>query len=186
MKGYQLHAARLGLVTFSAGEEREAEREYRRVVARFGADFGKDYGWAALRLKSKHPTFALIEKRVGIDHFRPYYKWACEKIHANTNGLYTALGLFNREDIMLAGASNFGLADPAQLSAISLIQATTAFVAGWGNLDLLVACSACQALQGKILDSFTRIQSRLEEDERALRREEQKGRKRNKARKKRG
>ncbi len=180
MKSYRRHVTRFGLIPYSEDEEREAEREYQRVKERFGAAFEKDWGWAALRLKPKPPCFANIEEHVGIDHLRPYYKWACEKIHASSNGLYTALGLFERENIMLAGPSHFGLADPAQLCAISLVQATAALTAGWGNLDLLAACNACQALHGRILDTFVGIQSRLEEDDRDLRSEEQGGRKRNK------
>jgi hypothetical protein len=169
LRSYKAHEKRLRLQPIDPAQVQLIEQEYQRLITEYGIDFKGNYGWAAAALKKANPNFSDIEKKVGVDHLRPYYKWACEKIHASTNGLYKTLGLGDDEMIMLAGPSNYGLTDPAQMCALSLYQTTVAFAASWQNLDLIVLCRACQEAHRPIGETFLRIQRDLERDEMALR-----------------
>ncbi len=170
MQKYQDHCKRLGCEPYSDAEMNNAEQVANALKEKYGHAFERDYGWAAEALDSGNPKFTNLEIRVGIQHLRPYYQWACERIHASSNGLYRTLGLVNSEDLMLAGPSNAGLADPAQLAAISLHQATTALQVNYPDMDFLVAISVAQRVVAQIQEVFVRIQGKLEEEEESNRR----------------
>jgi len=73
-------------------------------------------------------NFAKLEEYMKFDHLRPYYKWACHNVHSGPKGITFKLGLLNKSEanqILVAGPSNYGLADPGQSCAISLGQITT-------------------------------------------------------------
>ncbi|MES0397959.1 MAG: DUF5677 domain-containing protein [Syntrophobacteria bacterium] len=95
------------------------------LIDRFGKSYKNNYGWASSILQKDNPTFRDIEESVKLDYLRPFYKLASHNVHANPKGVYFKLGLYpNSQDILLAGPSNTGLADPAHNMAISLTQIT--------------------------------------------------------------
>ena len=105
----------------------ECKKQYDDLIKKYGKAFSHHYGWAS-NLFPNHSRvgFAAIEKDVGLDHMRPYYKWASQNIHAGSKGMRNRLGLCEAEDdILLVGQSNSGMTDPAHTTAISLLQITT-------------------------------------------------------------
>jgi len=166
MQKYQEYSERCGFPPYSKEEMDNAKAVAESLKERHGKGYAGDYGWATISVQGSKPTFAEIESRVGVDHLRPYYKWACERIHASCNGLYRTLGLMNEEDVMLAGPSDAGLADPAQLAAISLLHATRACHVNLSDIDLVVASCVAGKVMTKVCDTFARIQQELEEEKR--------------------
>lgn len=134
------------------------------LIKRFGNDYGNDLGWAAKTLGKSRPRIKDIELSVGLEHLRPYYRLASHNIHANPKGLFFKLGLYKNQDLLLAGPSNIGLADPAQATAISLSQLTTSLMMVDPNIDRLVACSVLAKFSNEIADKFVLIQKNLEDE----------------------
>lgn len=119
MTQYNHYEPRLNIVKFSEEELMECKLAYDELLDKYGQEFKTSYGWAAKVLNNKKPNFFNLEEAVNLDHFRPYYKWASQNIHANAHGINSKLGLSEaKEDALLAGASNSGMTDPAQLTEL--------------------------------------------------------------------
>ena len=103
--------------------------QYRR---NFGEAFARKvtrgfYGWAAesLCMSNGTPTFEDIEKAVDLAFMRPHYRMASYPIHANAKGLTFTLGKIGSSQLLPAGPSNAGLADPANQALSSFYQITS-------------------------------------------------------------
>ena len=133
------------------------------LVQHFGKPFVEDYGWAADILNNQRPTMKNIERSVQLEHWAPYFRMASGNVHANAHGTYFRLGL-NQEpgEVLLAGPSNTGFAEPADSTAISLFQITVALLTIEPNLDRLVYCSILQRLADEVGESFIEVQNKLE------------------------
>lgn len=100
-----------------------------KLVNKYGKRYLEQYGWAneALGNPKAKVTFANIELKTGMDHWRPYYSLASHHIHASSKGMYARLGLSEcSQECLLVGQSNSGMVEPAHSTAISLAQATVA------------------------------------------------------------
>jgi len=167
-KAYKQHRKYEELLGEKPIEEKEAEtvaENYNYVIKRFGQDFRYSYGWASPALGKSNPKLSDIEKAIGLDHLRPYYKMASHNVHANPRGAFFRLGLFpEQEDILLAGPSITGLADPAQGAAISLMQIATILLNTKPNMDTLVASRILIKLSDEICQTFVDVQKTLEDE----------------------
>ena len=129
-----------------------------KLVSRFGAEFKKDYGWAAKSLNDKGPSFRKIEEKTQLDHLRPYYRMASDNVHANSHSLYFRMGLdHGKRNVLLAGASTAGLADPGHATAISLMQITTTLLSTKPNADTIATMSVLTKLVDVIGQEFLKI-----------------------------
>ncbi|HKP90337.1 MAG TPA: DUF5677 domain-containing protein [Thermoleophilaceae bacterium] len=124
---YQKHHQALGYEPYSQ-EELDSGRQVRdALVARFGDAYATQYGWAASVLSS--PTFRSIEEAANMQKWRPWFRMASEGQHGGSHGVAFTLGLSaGGDDVLLAGASDAGLADPGTAASISLVQATVALL----------------------------------------------------------
>lgn len=163
-RDYQEHAERLGIDPMAPEDIASSDNISKDLIDRFGSAFGEQYGWASERLGKKSPSFLDIERAVGLDHLRPYYRLASHNVHANPKGALFRLGLLRESDLLLAGPSNFGLADPGQCVAISLLQATSALVMLDTTLDHLVAIKIMATLTEEVQNLFAAAQADLEGD----------------------
>ena len=155
-------------ITQKEFEELKAERD--KLVARFGTPFKEDYGWAASTLGKMRPSIVDIEDSVGLEHWRPYYGMASSNVHANAHGAYYRLGSSLRPgELLLAGPSNAGLADPGHSTAISLSQITTEILATEPTLDNIVISNILLKLVDEIGEAFLQSHRELEALEAALR-----------------
>jgi hypothetical protein len=133
-KEFQGHAAALGAEPNTPEVMASLEEEYDAVVAEYGLQFAGHYGWAydALRTNDAkaEANFPTIEKRAGLDHFRPYYRLASHPSHAKAKGITldpdSPRG--DRGAVLLTGPGPAGLADPGRSTAISLVQVVAAFL----------------------------------------------------------
>lgn len=157
---YQEHCKALGYEPLTEKELDEIESEYQHLLSRFGSAYKENYGWAASAIR-KNPTFRDIEQEVGLNHLRPFYRMASHNVHANPKGIFFKLGLYSSQEILLAGPSNTGLADPGHGAAISLGQITIALLGTRPNIDRLVICSILTKLMEEIGDAFLEAQRSL-------------------------
>jgi len=159
-KEYQKHCRKLGYEPLDRNEMRRLKRRTEAVCAKHGEEFQRDYGWVPKSIL-KNRNFKEIERSIRMDRWRPFYKMACLNVHAFAKGLKHRLGIFRagtRQEVLLAGPSNFGLADPAQNAAISLHQITTGLLTTKPTIERLIAISTMQRLVEEIGSAFCDIQ----------------------------
>jgi hypothetical protein len=145
-----------------AMEELKVERE--RLTVLYGKDFRNNYGWAAKHLGISAPTLEQLGEAAKIDHLAPYYRMASHNVHANPKGIYSKLSQIGESEILLAGPSNAGMADPGHSTAISLMQITAAVGAINPTLDDLAGLKILEQLVNEIGESFLAAHERLEQD----------------------
>lgn len=158
---YQEYSIALGQRSLSKRTLSKLERNYKLVKKKFGASFGKDYGWAATVIGKDNPGFADIEKAVGLEKLRPYYRWASDNVHANVRATQVKLGLPNSPGMLLAGSSDVGLADPGSGAAMSLLQLTNTLLTSRPNIDSLVICAILGRLEREIGTEFLKSHKAL-------------------------
>ncbi len=143
----------------SQQEIEECKEQYDLLVNKYGKKFSGHYGWASHVFPDNNRVgFGAIEKDVGLDHMRPYYKWASQNIHAGSKGLRNRLGLCeSKEDILLVGQSNSGMTDPAHATAISLCEITSTMLTLRPTLDHIVVMKIIADYENEVGDTFLKI-----------------------------
>ena len=157
---------RLNEQPISQEEFDELKAEHDKLVERFGRSFKEEYGWAASALEKGRPTIGDIEESVGLEHWRPYYRMASANVHANAHGVYYRLGASPlTNEVLLAGPSVFGLADPGDSTAISLGQVTTVLLTTEPILDGIVISKILMILVEEVGEAFLQAHRELEGSE---------------------
>ena len=120
----------------------------------YGQDFLNENGWAVGLTGKGRITFSKLESLAEFAHMRPTYKMACLNVHGGSRGLLFRLGLSYEgdEEILLSGSSVFGLSNPVQNTAYSLLQITSALLTYDVNLDYLVAMNVLFELEQEIFE----------------------------------
>ena len=155
MEQYNKYQSRLNIEGFSEEELIECKAARDEAINKYGKDFKGNYGWAAEALNKKTPNFFDLEEAVNLDHLRPYYKWASQNIHANIHGIRNKLGLAEaNEEVLLAGPSNSGMTDPAQLTALSLTQISVGLFTIYSDMDSLITQHVIKKLSAEIGELF--------------------------------
>jgi hypothetical protein len=135
--------------------------EYNNAIKEFGKGFESHYGWAAHVFTNRSPRsvgFASLEKDVGLDHMRPYYKWASQNIHAGAKGTRNRLALSEcTDDILVVGQSNSGMTDPAHATAISLMQVTLNLLKIAPNFDHIILMKLLVEFSNEIGEKFLQM-----------------------------
>ena len=171
---YLLHD---GIVSYRAARQAEEKKietvapheilrlrqRYELLVGRFGKPYAEEYGWAAAVLGRERPTFADIEaSSVGLDATRPYYRLASHDVHAGPKSIYFNMGVLGRQNVLAAGPSNAGLADPGHGMAISLGQVTAALLNSHVDLDGVMSLTLMTDLMDEIGQAFLEVHKRME------------------------
>lgn len=152
-RGYRKFQPRLNVEELDSDLFSDLEEQSRRALQEHGQNFKRPYGWAVPFI-SASANFASIEEDVDLDHWRPYYKLASYNVHAGPKSLEPLLGTPKEADILLAGPSDAGFADPAHSAAISLSQLTAWLLLYRPNLDSVVMSKVLIALSDQIGDEF--------------------------------
>jgi len=164
MKEHKKYEARLQEKAPEQSVIDECKRKYDKVIEEFGKGFESHYGWAAHVFPKRKPRtigFAALEKDVGLDHMRPYYKWASQNIHAGSKGTKERLALDECPgDILVVGQSNSGMADPAHATSLSLAQITTCLLKTVPSLDHIVLMNLLGEYADDIGKALLQISSR--------------------------
>lgn len=160
---YQQHCIALGFEPLNSTELEELELLKDKLIDKYGRSFGTDYGWAAETLALVKPTFVDIERSISMDHFRPFYKLANINVHGGSKSISFRIGLPpDRTDILLAGRSKYGLADPGQNAAFSMYQLTTILLLTKPNIDTITFARAIYMLMREVFEAFQEDEAELE------------------------
>ena len=88
------------------------------------------------KITENHKTFSDIEKDVKMDHWRPRYKLASIRIHANYKPFGTFLSVSDYKNLdKFIGLSSGGYAELFSMTSISLYQLTTIYLSQTPNID---------------------------------------------------
>jgi hypothetical protein len=169
---YQKVCNRLGYDEYSEADLSQIGQSYEEAIKKFGPDFGQPNGWAAGYLstgKKRRIKFADIEREAKIDHLRAHYGMASHNVHANARGIFFKLGLFDESQVLLAGPSNSGLADPGHATAIALCQVSSCLVILDPTIDNFVQMKIMSGLCDEIGVDLMNAHTQLLRDEAELR-----------------
>jgi hypothetical protein len=72
-----------------------------------------------------------------------------------------SLGLYQDENILLAGPSHIGLSDPARLTAISLSQISAGVLTENPDMDSIVVCKVMIEYGKEVEDKFIKIENSI-------------------------
>ncbi len=167
MREFEKHQAELGWPPVAEGEQSEADRKVKLLRDRFGKGFtSHDLGWIVGMIPLKRagrPTFADIERAVGLEKLRPFFGWASESVHGGAHGL-RSLGMpayFG--DVLYAGGSTSGLADPGQNAALSIAHFVGAVMKVSTTLESLAVAHSLVILAERCQDAFIQAHITVEE-----------------------
>lgn len=114
------------------------ETKLNELTEKYGKHFSGDYGWAAPALGGQKPSFRQLEQHVDLSSARYAYRKASHNIHAGVRGTFDRLGLHSECEIILAGASAYGLEKPGICTAASLLQASVTLLQGVELVDAAI------------------------------------------------
>lgn len=167
-KEYQKHHAQLGCDPFDPAVLTRIFARRDAVLKQYGSDFGSPYGWAAQALGIRKPTFDQLEQAAKLEHMRPYYRMASHGVHGNPKGILFQLEQIGPERVLLAGASNAGLADPGQATLIALLQCTVTFLTTEPDEFVVMILQAMSRLVDEAGELLLKIHQALVQDEEEL------------------
>ncbi|MFH0992494.1 MAG: DUF5677 domain-containing protein [bacterium] len=159
---FEKFRVRLGFEPIPQDELLKMEEDYKKVVGQYGQDYSHQYGWASTFLNNSNPKFSDIEQAANVDYIRPYYKMACDNVHATSTGAFFRLGLMPEFQLLLSGPSDFGLADPGRNSALTLAQINSNLVLLDSSFESLVALKMLDSLSKDAGDLFITVQAEIE------------------------
>jgi hypothetical protein len=107
-------------------------------------------------------TFAGVEETVSFKFLRSFYKMANNNVHSGAKGMLHRLGMYNQNTVMLAGPSNYGLADPGQNTAYSLFQVSMTLTNFESYLEDTVYIGIGMDMLDLIGEEFVRVQREIE------------------------
>ncbi len=167
-KDYRTHYKKLGYKALDLRIVRKLERKVNALDQRYGDDFGKtsgDYNWIPRSILNNR-NFTELEKHVKVSHLHPFYNLSCDSIHGGSKGFYR-LGLMDKSQnkILLVGPSNYGLADPLQNTAISILHVNVSLLTIDPDFESILQLQVMNSYIQEIKFESVKIQKQIEEDE---------------------
>jgi hypothetical protein len=166
---YETVHARLGYDPIPAKVMNEIRKQYDNVIKKYGKAFSTQCGWAAKDLSGRQSTFKEIEKAAKIDYLRGHYRMASHVVHANSKGIFFSMTSMFPSELLLAGASNSGLADAGDGAAHSLLMVSAILLTLAPTFDHQVAVRTMGLLRAEIGKAFLRANQKLYRDEEQVR-----------------
>jgi len=146
----KLGYAPLGRKTFNL-----LKRNYDAVKQQYGNDFTKKYGWIPLEL-SMARNFCALEKHVNLDKFRPYYRKASHVIHAGPSSFFS-LGQYENQEDLITDPSPYGLVEPLDNCAISLLNITLCILNHYPTFDSIIKMKIISKWSSRVSDALTNV-----------------------------
>jgi hypothetical protein len=158
-KTYQQHCEQIGFEPLPEDKLSQLKASYNHLITKYGKVFSNDNGWASEITRKTKPNFYDLESAVDLSHIHPFYKLANLNVHSGPRGLFLRLGLTpeQHDETLLSGSSVFGLDDPIQNTAYSLMLLTANLLTHEVNLDCLIALCILMKLEGEIFDAVQQI-----------------------------
>jgi len=164
-ENYRVYYKKLGYSPIEIKEFNKIKREKEKVCKKYDDKYHIDYGWIPSSLL-KNRTFRALEKHVKLDKLRPFYIFSSNSVHGGAKGFHR-LGLmdYSQDKILLAGASNYGLADPLQNTAISLLHVNVCLLNLEPNFETIMLMQVMKSYIDEIGKNAVSIQKQIEKDE---------------------
>ena len=154
---YRKYSDDLSYAPMSDEAFNEIKATYDAVVEKYGENFKSYYGWASEVLGNSRPNFTNIEEKVHESHMQPFVKLAHVNMHAGSKGIFYRLGSSPNEDLLVAGASIFGIGEPGQNTAYTINKLTsTALLHKNNSFDNLGSILALRKFMQEVIWEFDR------------------------------
>jgi hypothetical protein len=169
---YQDNCAALGQHRLSDSEMAQIRADYDKIVGQYEPGYEKNWGWSKPLFPSPvhKPNFDDLEKLAGLGHNKPFVKLSHHAIHSGASGTLDVLELYGRGEVMLAGPSNAGLAEPGHGCLVALYQVSVAYLLNGPNEVIpedLFSLKAIALLLDEAGDAFAACEAQLEAEETA-------------------
>jgi len=140
-------------------------KERENLCRKYNDRFQDDYGWIPSSVLSNRNHRALA-KHVKLDKLHPFYNLSCDSVHGGSKGFYR-LGLMNnyQDKVFLVGASNYGLADPMQNAAISLLHITICLLNSEPDFESIIQMQVMNNYVNEIGPKAVKIQKEIKKEE---------------------
>lgn len=155
----------LGYQPLNPTECREIEKEYQLVIKTYGKSFREHYGWADGYVPRRSGRLGLGELEAAAERtmMASHYNLASHNVHAGPQALFFRLGLMD-ETSLLAGASNAGLTEPGQNTAVSLASTSIMLVRDCVNVETVITMKMLVQLMNEIPRAFAKAGQKLQDD----------------------
>ncbi|MCL5770702.1 MAG: DUF5677 domain-containing protein [Actinobacteria bacterium] len=165
LEDYKVYYKKLGYLPIGRKEFNKIKSEKEKLCRTYSDNFQGDYGWIPSSILSNR-NFRALEKYVRLDKLRPFYNLSCDAVHGGSKGFYR-LGLMDnyQHKILLAGASNYGLADPIQNTVISLLQITICLLNLEHDFESIMQMYVMNNYINEIGVKAVNVQKQIEKDE---------------------
>jgi len=159
---YKLYYKKLGYPPPDRKKVLALKKKTKRLCDKYDDKFQKNYGWIPSAIL-KDRNFRALEKAVKLDKLRPFYNLACDAHHGGSKGFYR-LGLMDdfQKEMFLIGPSNYGLADPLQNTAISLLHITSCLLTLEPDFESIIEKYVMDNFAEEICKKAVEVQSELE------------------------
>jgi hypothetical protein len=146
------HAARSKMEPPTDAAILALENRCKSHIRQFGPNIGMgDYGWASETLNKKSPSLLDLEKAVGLDHWRPRFKWASQHNHGGHRPPGSLLATTESSvPVFAIGQSNSGMVDPLHMTAISLANVTISLLISRPDIDRTICAKALLAISDEV------------------------------------
>jgi hypothetical protein len=160
---YWKHSNDLGYAPLPDDEFAQIRNKYERVKDKYGKEFKNadwfrnDYWWASAVLNNLHPNLVNIEESVGASFMQPFVKLSHVNVHAGSKSIFLRFGSPPNNDLLVAGASVFGVGEPGQNTAYTISNLTsTLLLCKNNNLDNLGSVLALRKFMQEVVWEFDR------------------------------
>jgi hypothetical protein len=167
---YQAYCDELGQIGLEEKEFEEVKIQAQDVLKNYKDGFGEHlWDWIPkTKLKDQkynQQIFRALVEYTGFDRWMPYYNFASSASHGLSRGFYR-LGLpADSQDRPLCGASNLGLADPLQNTAIWLNMITMCLLTLELDFESLIRATVIGSFISGIGERAVATQKAIEEEE---------------------
>ncbi len=136
----------------------------------YGKNFSKQNGWVINFIKletGRLPSIKEILIELQQMHMYPYYKFSNIPVHAGPKNLFFDLAKINGniDDKIIAGPSNIGFTEPAQLTALSLYNSVGALLSVKPKEEYIFELIFLRNQIKAIGKKFMEIQEHIEDEE---------------------
>ncbi|MFQ5821698.1 MAG: DUF5677 domain-containing protein [Candidatus Heimdallarchaeota archaeon] len=167
-KDYRAYYKKLGYLPIERKEFNKIKKEKERLCRKYNDRFQDDYGWIPSSMLSNRNYRALAE-HVKLDKLHPFYNLSCDSVHGGSKGFYR-LGLMDnyQDKVLLVGPSNYGLADPMQNTAISLLHIIICLLSLEPDFESIIQMQVMNNYVNEIGPKAVKIQKEIEKEESRL------------------
>jgi len=162
---YRKYYKKLGYLPIERKEFNKIKKEKEKICRKYSDRFQDNYGWIPNSILSNR-NFRALEGHVKLDKLHPLYNFSCDSVHGGAKGFYR-LGLMDdyQDKILLAGASNYGLADPLQNTVISLLHITICLLNLEPDFESITQMQIMMNYTSEIGIKSVSIQKQIEKEE---------------------